>query len=125
MKEIELMTIMGKEHTTQILDILDSLGVDWKEKESFYQSALDRGEKNIFTGQPITAEQAANELWADLHRAAETAWLKSITREQAKLMEDTVGQNFYGRIVVCEGLDFLAHTLTQEWDRVNREKESQ
>lgn len=113
--------IMGRKHTTQILDVLDALGADWMKVEDFYMSELERGAKNIFAGQPLTAEQAADELWADLHRTAERLWLRSITREQAEVMEATVGQTVFGRIVVCQGLDFPAYTLTREWDRANYE----
>lgn len=117
----EIHIIMGQKHTTQILDVLNSLGADWMKVEDFYTSELERGAKNILTGQPLTAEQAADELWADLHRTAERLWLRSITREQAEVMEATVGQTVFGRIVVCQGLDFPAYTLTKEWDRANSE----
>ena len=121
----EIHIIMGAKHTTQILDVLNSLGADWMKVENFYTSELARGAKNILTGQPLTAEQAADELWADLHRTAERLWLRSITREQAEVMEATVGQTVFGRIVVCQGLDFPAYTLTKEWDRANREEDEQ
>ena len=121
----EIHIIMGQKHTTQILDVLNSLGADWMKVEGFYTSELERGAKNILTGQPLTAEQAADELWADLHRTAERLWLRSITREQAEVMEATVGQTVFGRIVVCQGLDFPAYTLTKEWDRANREEDEQ
>lgn len=121
----EIHIIMGTKHTTQILDVLNSLGADWMKVEDFYTSELERGAKNILTGQPLTAEQAADELWADLHRTAERLWLRSITREQAEVMEATVGQTVFGRIVVCQGLDFPAYTLTKEWDRANREEDEQ
>jgi hypothetical protein len=117
----EIHVIMGQKHTTQILDVLNSLGADWMKVEDFYMSELERGAKNILTGQPLTAEQAADELWADLHRMAERLWLRSITREQAEAMEGTVGRTVLGRIVVCQGLDFPAYTLTREWDRANSE----
>ena len=117
----EIHVIMGQKHTTQILDVLNSLGADWMKVEDFYMSELERGAKNILTGQPLTAEQAADELWADLHRMAERLWLRSITREQAEAMEGTVGRTVLGRIVVCQGLDFPAYTLTREWDRANKE----
>lgn len=118
----EIHVIMGQKHTTQILDVLNSLGADWMKVEDFYMSELERGAKNILTGQPLTAEQAADELWADLHRMAERLWLRSITREQAEVMEATAGQTVFGRIVVCHGLDFPAYTLTKEWDRANAER---
>lgn len=121
----EIHIIMGQKHTNQILDVLNSLGADWMKVEGFYTSELERGAKNILTGQPLTAEQAADELWADLHRTAERLWLRSITREQAEVMEATVGQTVFGRIVVCQGLDFPAYTLTKEWDRANREEDEQ
>lgn len=117
----EIHIIMGQKHTNQILDVLNSLGADWMKVEDFYTSELERGAKNILTGQPLTAEQAADELWADLHRTAERLWLRSITREQAEVMEATVGKTVLGRIVVCRGLDFPAYTLTREWDRANKE----
>ena len=117
----EIHSIMGEKHTTQILCVLDALGADWMKVEDFYMSELERGAKNILTGQPLTAEQAADELWADLHRMAERLWLRSITREQAEAMEGTVGRTVLGRIVVCQGLDFPAYTLTREWDRANSE----
>ena len=88
----EIHSIMGEKHTTQILCVLDALGADWMKVEDFYMSELERGAKNIFTGQPLTAEQAADELWAALHRMAERLWLRSITREQAEAMESTAGQ---------------------------------
>lgn len=118
----EIHSIMGEKHTTQILCVLDALGADWMKVEDFYMSELERGAKNIFTGQPLTAEQAADELWAALHRMAERLWLRSITREQAEAMESTAGQTIFGRIVVCKGLDFPAYTLTKEWDRANQEE---
>lgn len=118
----EIHIIMGQKHTNQILDVLNSLGADWMKVEDFYTSELERGAKNILTGQPLTVEEAADELWADLHRTAERLWLRSITREQAEVMEATVGQTVFGRIVVCQGLDFPAYTLTQEWDRANAER---
>lgn len=121
----EIHIIMGQKHTNQILDVLNSLGADWMKVEDFYTSELERGAKNILTGQPLTAEQAADELWADLHRMAERLWLRSITREQAEVMEATAGQTVFGRIVVCHGLDFPAYTLTKEWDRANREEDEQ
>ena len=121
----EIHIIMGQKHTNQILDVLNSLGADWMKVEDFYTSELERWAKNILTGQPLTAEQAADELWADLHRTAERLWLRSITREQAEVMEATVGQTVFGRIVVCQGLDFPAYTLTKEWDRANREEDEQ
>lgn len=117
----EIHEIMGQKHTTQILDVLDALGADWMKVEDFYVSELERGAKNIFTGQPLTAEQAADELWADLHRMAERLWLRSITREQAEVMEATIGKTVLGRVSVCQGLDFPAYTLTREWDRANKE----
>lgn len=117
----EIHEIMGQKHTTQILDVLDALGTDWMKVEDFYVSELERGAKNIFTGQPLTAEQAADELWADLHRMAERLWLRSITREQAEVMEATIGKTVLGRVSVCQGLDFPAYTLTREWDRANKE----
>ena len=52
---------------------------------------------------------------------AERLWLRSITREQAEAMETTVGKTVLGRIVVCQGVDFPAYTLTQEWDHANKE----
>lgn len=121
----EIHIIMGQKHTNQILDVLNSLGADWMKVEDFYMSELERGAKNIFTGQPLTAEQAADELWADLHRMAERLWLRSITREQAEAMEVAVGRTVLGRIVVCQGLYFPAYTLTKEWDRANREEDEQ
>lgn len=121
----EIHIIMGQKHTNQILDVLNSLGADWMKVEDFYMSELERGAKNIFTGQPLTAEQAADELRADLHRMAERLWLRSITREQAEAMEVAVGRTVLGRIVVCQGLDFPAYTLTKEWDRANREEDEQ
>ena len=45
--------IMGRKHTTQILDVLNSLGADWMKVEDFYVSELERGAKNILTGQPL------------------------------------------------------------------------
>lgn len=36
-------------------------------------------------------------------------------------METTVGKTVLGRIVVCQGVDFPAYTLTQEWDHANKE----
>lgn len=117
----EIHEILGQKHTTQILDVLDALGADWMKVEDFYVSELERGAKNIFTGQPLTAEQAADELWADLHRMAERLWLRSITREQAEVMEATIGKTVLGRVSVCQGLDFPAYTLTREWDRANKE----
>lgn len=117
----EIHEIMGRKHTTQILDVLDALGADWMKVEQFYEAELARGAKNVLTGQPLTAEQAADELWADLHRMAERLWLRSITREQAEAMETTVGKTVLGRIVVCQGVDFPAYTLTQEWDHANKE----
>lgn len=36
-------------------------------------------------------------------------------------MEATVGRTIYGRIVICQGVDLPAHTLTQEWDHANKE----
>ena len=117
----EIHEIMGQKHTTQILDVLDALGADWMKVEDFYVSELERGAKNIFTGQPLTAEQSADELWADLHRMAERLWLRSITREQAEVMEATIGKTVLGRVSVCQGLDFPAYTLTREWDRANKE----
>lgn len=117
----EIHVIMGQKHTTQILDVLNSLGADWMKVEDFYMSELERGAKNILTGQPLTAEQAADELWADLHRMAERLWLRSITREQAEVMEATIGKTVLGRVSVCRGLDFPAYTLTREWDRANKE----
>ena len=119
---MEIHEILGQKHTTQILDILDALGADWMKVEQFYEAELARGEKYILTGKPLTAEQAADELWADLHRTAERLWLRSITREQAEVMEATVVQTVFGRIVVCQGLDFPAYTLTKEWDRANAER---
>lgn len=117
----EIHVIMGQKHTTQILDILDALGADWMKVEQFYEAELARGEKYILTGKPLTAEQAADELWADLHRTAERLWLRSITREQAEVMEATIGKTVLGRVSVCQGLDFPAYTLTREWDRANKE----
>ena len=112
----EIHSIMGEKHTSQILCVLDALGADWMKVEDFYMSELER------TGQPLTAEQAADELWSALHRMAERLWLRSITREQAEAMESTAGQTIFGRIVVCQGLDFPAYTLTKEWDRANQEE---
>ena len=103
----EIHSIMGEKHTTQILCVLDALGADWMKVEDFYMSELERGAKNIFTGQPLTAEQAADELWAALHRMAERLWLRSITREQAEAMESTAGQTIF-----WSGLRRLAF----EWD---------
>lgn len=125
MKGMEIHIIMGEKHTLQILDVLDNLDVNWIEIEDRYVSALENGAKNIFTGNPLTVEEAADDLWVELHRIAEQMWLRSITREQAEIMEATLGQTFFGRIVVCRGLDFLAHNLTQEWDRANRKEEEQ
>lgn len=113
--------IMGRKHTIQILDVLDALKADWMKVEQFYEAELARGAKNILTGQPLTEEQAADELWSDLHRMAERLWLRSITREQAEVMEATIGKTVLGRIVVCQGLDFPAYTLTREWDHANKE----
>lgn len=113
--------IMGRKHTIQILDVLDALGADWMKVEQFYEAELARGAKNILTGKPLTAEQAADALWSHLHRMSERLWLRSITREQAEVMEATAGKTVLGRIVVCRGLDFPAYTLTREWDRANKE----
>lgn len=118
---MEIHEILGQKHTTQILDILDALGADWMKVEQFYEAELARGEKYILTGQPLTEEQAADELWSDLHRMAELHWLRSITREQAEIMEATVGRTMFGRIVICQGVDFPAYTLTQDWDHANKE----
>lgn len=68
----EIHEIMGQKHTTQILDVLDALGADWMKVEQFYEAELARGAKNILTGQPLTEEQAADELWSDL-----TGWPSS------------------------------------------------
>lgn len=113
--------IMGRKHTIQILDVLDALKADWMKVEQFYEAELARGAKNILTGQPLTEEQAADELWSYLHRMAKLHWLRSITREQAEIMEATVGRTMFGRIVICQGVDFPAYTLTREWDRANKE----
>lgn len=113
--------IMGRRHTIQILDVLDALKADWMKVEQFYEAELARGAKNILTGQPLTEEQAADELWSYLHRMAELHWLRSITREQAEIMEATVGRTMFGRIVICQGVDFPAYTLTQDWDHANKE----
>ena len=113
--------IMGRKHTIQILDVLDALKADWMKVEQFYEAELARGAKNILTGQPLTEEQAADELWSDLHQMAERLWLRSITREQAEIMEATVGRTMFGRIVICQGVDFPAYTLTQDWDHANKE----
>lgn len=113
--------IMGRKHTIQILDVLDALKADWMKVEQFYEAELARGAKNILTGQPLTEEQAADELWSYLHRMAELHWLRSITREQAEIMEATVGRTMFGRIVICQGVDFPAYTLTQDWDHANKE----
>ena len=113
--------IMGRKHTIQILDVLDALKADWMKVEQFYEAELARGAKNILTGQPLTEEQAADELWSYLHRMSELHWLRSITREQAEIMEATVGRTMFGRIVICQGVDFPAYTLTQDWDHANKE----
>lgn len=118
---MEIHEILGQEHTTQILDILDALGADWMKVEQFYEAELARGEKYILIGKPLTAEQAADALWSHLHRMAERLWLRSITREQAEIMEATVGRTMFGRIVICQGVDFPAYTLTQDWDHANKE----
>lgn len=120
---MEIHEILGQKHTTQILDILDALGADWMKVEQFYEAELARGEKYILTGKPLTAEQAADALWSHLHRMAERLWLRSIPREQAEVMETTVGKTVFGRIVICQGLEFPAYTITKEWDRANREEE--
>lgn len=49
----EIHSIMGEKHTTQILCVLDALGADWMKVEDVYMSELERGAKNIFTGQPF------------------------------------------------------------------------
>ena len=92
----EIHVIMGQKHTTQILGVLDTLGADWTKVEDFCTSELERGAKNILTGQPLTAEQA-------------------------EVMEATIGKTVLGRVTVCQGLDFPAYTLTREWDRANSE----
>lgn len=117
--------IMGRKHTIQILDVLDALKADWMKVEQFYEAELARGAKNTLTGQPLTEEQAADELWSDLHQMAERLWLRSITREQAEVMEATIGKTVLGRVTVCQGLDFPAYTLTREWDRANSEEKGQ
>lgn len=119
---MEIHEILGQKHTTQILDILDALGADWMKVEQFYEAELARGEKYILTGKPLTAEQAADALWSHLHRMAERLWIRSITREQAEVMEATIGKTVLGRVTVCQGLDFPAYTLTREWDRANSEE---
>ena len=121
MDRMAILRIIGERHTLQILDVLDNLSADWRKIEKFYVDLVENGEKGILTGKPFTAEDAADQLWADLHRMAELHWLRSITREQAEVMEATVGRTIYGRIVICQGLDLPAYTLTQEWDHANKE----
>lgn len=117
----EILRILGERHTLQIIDVLDNLGADWKKVERFYVDLVKIGKKHLLTGKPFTAEEAADQLWADLHRMAELHWMRSITRDQADIMEATVGRTIYGRIVICQGVDLPAHTLTQEWDHANKE----
>ena len=121
MDKTEILRIIGDRHTLQILDVLDNLSADWRKIERFYVDLVENGEKSILTGKPFTAEDAADQLWADLHRMAERHWLRSITREQAEIMEATVGRTMFGRIVICQGVDLPAHTLTQEWIHANKE----
>lgn len=121
MNRIEILRAIGERHTLQILGVLDNLSADWRKIEKFYVDLVENGEKSVLTGKPFTAEDAADQLWADLHRMAELHWLRSITREQAEIMEATVGRTTFGRIVICRGLDFPAYTLTQEWDHANKE----
>lgn len=121
MNRIEILRAIGERHTLQILDVLDNLNADWRKIEKFYADLVENEDKSILTGKPFTAEDAADQLWADLHRMAELHWLRSITREQAELMEATVGRTIYGRIVICQGVDFPAYMLTQEWDHANKE----
>ena len=116
MDKTEILRIIGDRHTLQILDVLDNLSADWRKIEKFYVDLVENGEKGILTGKPFTAEDAADQLWADLHRMAELHWLRSITREQAEIMEATVG-----RTIICQGVDLPAHTLTQEWIHANKE----
>ena len=117
----EFLRIMGERHTLQITDVLDNLGADWKKVESFYVDLVKSRKKHLLSGKPFTAEEAADQLWSDLHRMAELHWLRSITREQAEIMEATVGRTMFGRIVICQGVDFPAYTLTQDWDHANKE----
>lgn len=121
MDRMEILRAIGERYTLQILDVLDNLGANWTEIESFYVDLVEGGKTNILTGKPFTVKEAADQLWADLHRMAELHWLRSITREQAEIMEATVGRTIYGRIVICQGVDFPAYTLTQEWDHANKE----
>ena len=121
MDRMEILRAIGERHTLQILDVLDNLGANWTEIESFYVDLVEGGKTSILTGKPFTVEEAADQLWADLHRMAERLWLRSITREQAEVMEATIGKTVLGRVSVCQGLDFPAYTLTREWDRANKE----
>lgn len=121
MDKTEILRIIGDRHTLQILDVLDNLSADWRKIEKFYVDLVENVEKSILTGNPFTAEDAADQLWADLHRMAELYWLRSITREQAEIMEATVGRTMFGRIVICQGVDLPAHTLTQDWIHANKE----
>ena len=121
MDRMEILRDIGEKHTLQVLDVLDNLGANWAEIEDFYVDLVESGKASILTGKPFTAEDAADQLWADLHRMAELHWLRSTTREQAEIMEATVGRTIYGRIVICQGVEFPAYTLTQEWDHANKE----
>lgn len=119
---LDILIAIGERHDLQILDVLDNLGANWAEIEDFYVDLVESGKTSILTGKPFTVEEAADQLWADLHRMAELHWLRSITREQAEIMEATVGRTICGRIIICQGVDFPAYTLTQEWDRANAER---
>ena len=110
MDRMEILSVIGERHTLQSLDVLDNLGANWTEIEDFYVDLVESGEKGILTGNPFTAEDAADQLCADLHRMAELHWLRSITREQAEIMEATVSHEYSKR------------EEAEAWTRIETEK---
>lgn len=121
--------IMYKQHTRQIVDALNVLGVDAYVKINQWQELFDAGELRDIFNQPIesneaSAVDAANELWNDLKSCLEQTWLSKITREEAVTIGNTIGVMPDAYIKLCHDVTIPASDVPRRWNYAHPEEKA-
>lgn len=124
---MDICMIMYKQHTRQIVDALNVLGVDAYAKINQWQELFDAGELRDIFNQPIepseaAAEDAANGLWNDLKACLEQTWLSKLTRKEAVTIGNTIGVLPDAYIKLCNDVTIPASDVPKHWNCAHPEE---
>lgn len=112
---------MMERHPSDILSALSALGhrEDSLDLADRWQQLYDAGEATDLYLRQYSLEETADVLWDCLCDMLKTAWLESLTREQALTIGNALGVLDIAQVELTTGCGIRALSVPDAWNRVH------